>query len=314
MSDPIRDYLNQCGRVPLLTAAEEIELGHAVQAMIRLQTKAEEENRTEFTSKERSTIRRGERAKKRMIEANLRLVVTVAMKYKHWTSSLDMLDLIQEGNIGLVRAVELFDPERGYKFSTYAFWWIRQGVTRSTLSSDRLIRLPAAASEALRKLRYWRTEFETKNFRPPTIDECAEYIGCTPKTMRDYLVHPTDCLSLDYRVSDNGKEASCLVDLIPDSTYVPDTEIEMEVRRMEDALTYLDEPQKTMVKLRYGLEHGEPLSYVSIAKELGITRDAVEKGLRKAMMRLRTHMAKTPGKQSLQKRSSSLNWSLDRAA
>jgi DNA-directed RNA polymerase sigma subunit (sigma70/sigma32) len=124
MSDTLRDYLNQIGKIPLLTAAEEIELGHAIQRMIAVQT-------DQPSKAEQRILRIGRRAKERMIKGNLRLVVGVAKKYKHLTNRLTMHDLVQEGNIGLIRAVELFDPARGYKFSTYAYWWIRQGIMRS---------------------------------------------------------------------------------------------------------------------------------------------------------------------------------------
>src|SRR5210317_2231381 len=142
MSDTLRDYLNQIGKIPLLTAAEEIELGHAIQKMIAVQT-------DQPSKEEQRILRIGKRAKERMIKGNLRLVVGVAKKYKHLTNRLTMHDLVQEGNIGLIRAVELFDPARGYKFSTYAYWWIRQGIMRSIQVHDRIIKLPTGAGDAL---------------------------------------------------------------------------------------------------------------------------------------------------------------------
>ncbi|MGA1512658.1 MAG: sigma-70 family RNA polymerase sigma factor, partial [Aquiluna sp.] len=152
MSDTLRDYLNQIGKIPLLTAAEEIELGHAIQKMIAVQT-------DQPSKEEQRILRIGKRAKERMIKGNLRLVVGVAKKYKHLTNRLTMHDLVQEGNIGLIRAVELFDPARGYKFSTYAYWWIRQGIMRSIQVQDRIIKLPTGAGDALRKVRTFTLEY-----------------------------------------------------------------------------------------------------------------------------------------------------------
>ena len=140
-TDPITWYLATIGREPLLTAAEEIELGNQVQAMMRL---LEEGDRT-FTDQEQRTIKIGKRSKARMMKANLRLVVSVAKKYQ--SKGLELLDLIQEGSLGLERAVEKFDPTRGYKFSTYAFWWIRQSMTRAIACQSRTIRLPVHLSE-----------------------------------------------------------------------------------------------------------------------------------------------------------------------
>jgi RNA polymerase primary sigma factor len=135
MSDTLRDYLNQIGKIPLLTGAEEIELGHAIKRMMDIDQTAT------LSKTEKRILRIGNRAKERMIKGNLRLVVGVAKKFKHMTNRLTMGDLIQEGNLGLMRAVELFDPERGYKFSTYAYWWIRQGIMRSIQTQDRIIKL-----------------------------------------------------------------------------------------------------------------------------------------------------------------------------
>ena len=163
MSDPLRDYLNQIGRIPLLTAAEEIALGNAIQAMMPLVGKAD------LTKQEQKTIRAGNRAKKRMIQGNLRLVISVASKYSRMTTRLSMQDLIQEGNIGLIRAAEMFDPSRGYKFSTYAYWWIRQGIMRSTQTQDRMIRLPSGAPDGLRKVKYFMIDYQKEHGKMPTL-------------------------------------------------------------------------------------------------------------------------------------------------
>jgi RNA polymerase sigma factor (sigma-70 family) len=208
MSDTLRDYLNQIGKIPLLTAAEEIELGHAIQKMIAVQT-------DQPSKEEQRILRIGRRAKERMIKGNLRLVVGVAKKYKHLTNRLTMHDLVQEGNIGLIRAVELFDPARGYKFSTYAYWWIRQGIMRSIQVQDRMIKLPTGAGDALRKVRSFTLEYQAQHGRTPSIAECAEIAGVTERAMKDYLAASIDAGSLDAKIKTNGHDdASSWIEMI----------------------------------------------------------------------------------------------------
>ena len=161
-------YLSSIGREPLLTPAEEIELGNQVQAMMRLV----EESRPEYTIQERKIIKIGRRSKERMMKANLRLVVSVAKKYQG--KGLELLDLIQEGSLGLERAVEKFDPTRGYKFSTYAFWWIRQSMTRAIACQSRTIRLPVHLSERLATVRKVSLELAHKLGAMPSRQEIAE--------------------------------------------------------------------------------------------------------------------------------------------
>ena len=310
MSDPVRDYLNAIGRVALLTPTEEIELGHAVKRMMALLS----EKQSDFTLAEKKIIRHGKRAKERMITANLRLVVMVARKYNHFTASLDLLDLIQEGNIGLHRAVELFDPERGYKFSTYSFWWIRQGIVRATLNNDRLIRLPAAAAEALRKLNNWTPRFIAENGRAPSLQECADYCNVKVPTIRQYLQHPSECLSLDRQATTEDNTRSALIDLLPDTTYEPDAEIEMQVDKLHDAMHSLSDLQRVVIERYYGLNGHDPSSFQGIAKETSSSRQNVADHQKRALNKLRLHMDGKPGKSSTQKTHSSLNWSSKKAA
>jgi len=310
MSDPVRDYLNSIGRVALLTPTEEIELGHAVKRMMALLA----EKQSDFTPAEKRIIRHGKRAKERMITANLRLVVMVARKYNHFTGSLDLLDLIQEGNIGLHRAVELFDPERGYKFSTYSFWWIRQGIVRATLNNDRLIRLPAAAAEALRKLNNWTPRFIAEHGRPPTLQECADYCKVKVPTIRQYLQHPTECLSLDRKVNKEGEERSALIDMLPDETYQPDAELEMNLEKLDGAMHCLSDQQRQVIERYYGLNGKDEATFQGIAKEINSSRQNVADHQKRALNKLRLHMEGTPGKSKTQRTHSSLNWSSIKAA
>ena len=167
-SDPITWYLATIGREPLLTPAEEIELGNQVQTMMRLM----EEGERELSDQEKKFVRIGKRSKQRMMKANLRLVVSVAKKYQG--KGLELLDLIQEGSLGLERAVEKFDPTRGYKFSTYAFWWIRQSMTRAIACQSRTIRLPVHLSERLTAIRKVSLDLAHKLGAMPSRQEIAE--------------------------------------------------------------------------------------------------------------------------------------------
>jgi len=310
MSDPVGDYLKAIGRIPLLTPAEEIELGHAVKQMMAL-LKTE---RTDFTRQEKLIIRRGKKAKERMITGNLRLVVSCAKKYAGMANSLELLDLIQEGNIGLNRAVELFDPERGYKFSTYSFWWIRQGIMRATLSNDRLLRLPAAAVEALRRLRSWQPRFEAKHGRLPTIAECAKYCKVTEAAMLQYLNHPGDCLSLDRKVQSEDTK-SALIDLIADYSYSPEPEEHHQAARLRDAVDKLTDVQKHVVSKYYCLDGDkDPTTFDAIGEGLGLSRQSVMQHKNRALQALKTEMERSPGKPQPRRRFSSLNWSSNQAA
>lgn len=312
--DPVRDYLNIIGRVPLLTAAEEIELGNAVRRMMVLI----ESGRSDFTKEERAAIRFGKKAKERMIKANLRLVVSIAKKYVSFTTSLELLDLIQEGTIGLNRAVELFDPARGYKFSTYGTWWIRQGVSRATYTHERLIRLPSAAVEALNKIQRWGPEFERKHGRMPSVSECAEYCGVTEPTMRQYMRHPSPVLSLDYKATGAEKEGSSLVDLIVDLSHQPELIETSQVEQLLAAIERLPVMQQKILKRYYGIgateEEEGPITFTKIGKELGVSRQCVIEHKQRAFNAIKLALRNPPGKFPAHRTLSSLNWTLNKAA
>jgi len=305
MSDPLRDYLNQIGKIPLLTAAEEIALGNAIQAMMPLVDKAE------LTKQESNIVRAGKRAKKRMIQGNLRLVISVASKYSRMTTRLSMQDLIQEGNIGLIRAAEMFDPSRGYKFSTYAYWWIRQGIMRSTQTQDRMIRLPSGAPDGLRKVKYFMIDYQKEHGKMPTLQQCAELIGVQPETMRNYLQAAEDAASLDAKAKNRDDDGSSIIDLIESQGSGPELELiqdtaEIAVKR---AFSQLSEMERKLISMRHGLDGEEPMSCPSIAKSVGIHRETVRKLVSQAEGRLRTLLeGGPPGKPQKQKYRSSLNW------
>ncbi|NBN87501.1 sigma-70 family RNA polymerase sigma factor [bacterium] len=303
MSDTLRDYLNQIGKIPLLTAAEEIELGHAIQKMIAVQT-------DQPSKEEQRILRIGRRAKDRMIKGNLRLVVGVAKKYRHMTNRLTMHDLVQEGNIGLIRAVELFDPARGYKFSTYAYWWIRQGIMRSIQVQDRMIKLPTGAMDALRKVRTFTLEYQSEYGRTPSIAECAEVANITVRAMKDYLAASIDAGSLDASVNQSG-ESSTYIELIACEGPTVDDEVEQDtkIEAVTQALEYMSPDHRQALTMRYGLDTGGETTVVQIAKTLKIGRDAASKMIRASENEMRLILKKGPPKKhSRQNNSSSLIW------
>lgn len=303
MSDTLRDYLNQIGKIPLLTAAEEIELGHAIQRMIAIQT-------DEPTKEEQRTLRIGKRAKDRMIKGNLRLVVGVAKKYKHLTNRLTMHDLVQEGNIGLIRAVELFDPARGYKFSTYAYWWIRQAIMRSIQINDRMIKLPTGAMDILRKVRMFTLEYQRQHGVTPDIKQCADFVNVTERAMKGYLAASIDAGSLDAQVNNSG-EASTYIEMIACESPPPNDDIEQDtkIEAVNQALQYMSHDHKTALTLRYGLENNGEHTVKQVAKTLSIGRDAASKMIRASENEIKLILRKGPPKKhSRQNSSSSLIW------
>ena len=305
MPDPLRDYLNQIGKIPLLTAAEEIELGNSIQRMMPLLEKPD------LTKDEQKIIRIGKRAKKRMVQGNLRLVISVASKYNKMTSRLSMQDLIQEGNIGLIRAVEMFDPSRGYKFSTYAYWWIRQGIMRATQTQDRMIKLPSGAPDGLRKVKYFMIDYQKEHGVMPSLKECADLIGVQPETMRNYLQASEDATSLDAKPRSRADDGSQILDLIPSTYGAADEDLELDTATLaiKRAFKEMTERERSIITMRYGLDGEEPLSNPSIAKKIGIHKEAARKLVHQTENKLRDLlMDRPPGKSKRQKSSSSLTW------
>ena len=283
-SDPISWYLASIGRVPLLTPAEEIELGNQVQAMMRL---VEEERGEEYSDRERKIIRVGRRSKERMMKANLRLVVSVAKKYQG--KGLELLDLIQEGSLGLERAVEKFDPTRGYKFSTYAFWWIRQSMTRAIACQSRTIRLPVHLSERLTAIRKVSLELAHKLGAMPSRREIAEAMAMSIDELDSLLRQALTTSSLDAPV--NGEEGrSFLGDLIADHSHAePLDQVErgMHHEQLGRWLTHLTDQERQVLELRFGLEGEERHTLAEIGRMLEVSRERVRQVELKALRKLR---------------------------
>jgi RNA polymerase nonessential primary-like sigma factor len=306
-TDLVRSYLRDIGRVPLLTHEQEITLGRQVQELMALDeqreelriraggddpTDAELAAAAQITPQQlKKRLRSGQRAKERMVAANLRLVVSVAKKYTK--RNMELLDLIQEGTIGLVRGVEKFDPTRGYKFSTYAYWWIRQGITRAIAEKSRTIRLPIHITETLNKLKKGQRELSQELGRTPTVTELAEFVELPEEEVKDLLCRARQPVSLETKVGD-GDDTELLDLLAADGTQ-PEELVDGECLRsdMRDLLDQLPELQGRVLKMRYGIGIEEPMSLSSIARELEMSRDrarSLERRAHEEMRRLSQQM------------------------
>ena len=290
-SDPISWYLSTIGRVPLLTPAEEIELGNQVQAMMRL---TEDDGDRIYSDQEKKTIRVGRRSKERMMKANLRLVVSVAKKYQG--KGLELLDLIQEGSLGLERAVEKFDPTRGYKFSTYAFWWIRQSMTRAIACQSRTIRLPVHLSERLTAIRKVSLDLAHKLGAMPSRREIAEAMAMPLEELDSLLRQALTTSSLDAPV--NGDEGrSFLGDLIADSAdEEPLERVERGIHQEQLGrwLSHLSEQERQVLQLRFGLDGEERHTLAEIGRQLEVSRERVRQVELKALRKLRNLTRRLP--------------------
>ncbi len=261
MDDPVRVYLKEIGRVPLLTSEEEIELS------IRIADG-------------------DEKAKQRLAEANLRLVVSIAKRYVG--RGMQFLDLIQEGNLGLIKAVDKFDYTKGFKFSTYATWWIRQAITRAIADQARTIRIPVHMVETINKVKKTSSQLLHKNGRDPSAEEIAEELDMTPDKVREILRLAQEPVSLETPIGE--EEDSHLGDFIPDDEALSPADaasISLLKEQLAEVLKTLTPREEKVLSLRYGLEDGHPRTLEEVGKEFNVTRERIRQIEAKALRKLR---------------------------
>ncbi len=294
-------YLSDIGQYPLLTKDDEARLAQAIEAGTEAAAELEEGGRSISPARKRELrrlVRAGEEAERTFVQSNLRLVVSIAKKYQ--ASGLPLLDLIQEGNLGLMHAVEKFDWRKGFKFSTYATWWIRQALTRGIANTGRTIRLPVHAGDTLSRLQKARVRLETSLGRPPTLSELAADLEMPEAKVTETLRFAADTLSLSTplredgdaelgdMVEDRGAESpfdAAAVSLLPD-----------EIGRL---LSPLDEREREILRLRFGLDRGEPRTLEEVGEHFNLTRERIRQIEARAMSKLRHPSADTGAKDLL---------------
>ena len=279
-ADAMRDYLEAISRYPLLTTQQEIQLARKIAQYMELR------DNTNPTLAEQRLIKAGLKARATMVNCNLRLVVHIAKRYTGRIKSMDMLDLCQEGNIGLQRAAEKFDASRGYKFSTYAYWWIRQSLKRAIDSKERMIKIPIHMIDRTFKALQIETEYMKEHGRKPSKTELAQVMGLTI----EQLLALVDCnsahISLDELITDDGNS---LLDLIASPEVDIDFDLDHSKEHVQLALSYLTDMEQDMINKRYN----EDLTLTAIAKEHNVCRERIRQRMARTHRRLNRLMSKS---------------------
>lgn len=295
--DSVHAYLREIGRTPLLTAEEEVDLAKRIEAgmyaeeKLRVAAEGGEELPTEYRVELKTVAADGNRAKEHMLQANLRLVVSVAKKYSD--RGLPFLDVVQEGNLGLIRAVEKFDYKRGYKFSTYAMWWIRQAIQRGFADAARTIRLPVHVLEQLSKLSRVERDMHQRLGREPTPEELASELERTPEQVDELLRTSRQPISLDSPIGEDGETR--IGDLIEDTDTPEAGELidhQLMADQLRDLLDTLTQREATIMTLRFGIIDGRPRSLDEIGRHLGLTRERIRQLEKQSLAKLR-HPSRT---------------------
>jgi len=285
--DPVKDYLRQIGRTALLTAEDEVDLGRRIEVGVLADEKlAENPDLDPSLRRELQWLARdGKAAKRMLIQANLRLVVSIAKRYLE--RGLPFLDLIQEGNIGLVRAVEKFDYQAGFKFSTYGSWWIKQSINRALADSGRIIRIPVHTSEKISSITRMQRRLMIELGREPSIEEVASAVDLPAKKVQELIRHGRDTVSIHTPVGDDDAE---LGDLIEDTSQAQPFDAaaaSLQHHDLEVALATLPPRESRVVCMRFGLDGADPMSFDQIGEVLGVSRERARQIQRRALGMLR---------------------------
>jgi len=291
----LSDYLGEIGRHPLLTPEQELTMGRKVQAMVQLHQRCQlagsKGPECNYTDNEKKVIKLGEKAKNKMIEANLRLVVNLAKRYQG--KGLDLLDLIQEGTLGLTRAVEKYDPKRGHRFSTYAYWWIRQGLNRALSTQSRTIRIPVNINEKLTKLRAAKARLMQENGIPPTNKQLSKKLNISEEDVEELLSCELRSITVSLQgVIKSKSDPSELVDVLP-SEETPPMELAELAERSDSAWSLIDNAnltpkEKTILSLRFGLDGtNEWRTLAEVARHMNCSREYCRQVVQRSLRKLR---------------------------
>ncbi len=293
-ADPVRMYLREIGQVPLLTGPEEVALAKRIEAGVLAEERLADLNASgeiaQIAPAERAALNRsrrdGDRAREQLTQANLRLVVSIAKRYLG--RGLPILDLVQEGNLGLMRAVEKFDYTKGFKFSTYATWWIRQAITRAIADQARTIRIPVHMVESMNKVQRMQRQLTQELEREPTIEELARKTELQPQRVREILRISQETLSLDQPVGD--EDDSSLSDFIEDQQAIAPADVATANSLSEQIMSALDDlsdREKDVVRMRFGLDGAHPQTLEEVGRQFGVTRERIRQIESKTLAKLR---------------------------